>query len=82
MGDRIRCFVIGCRRTCADDGRWKEFLCARHYPMVDKRTRRLRARVKRKAGRIGWTPSLQALEHRLWNRAKSQATERAMGITA
>lgn len=80
MNGRIPCAVIGCRRTCASDGFWLEFICGKHYPLVDRRTRRLRTRVKRKAKRLGWTPSLQALETRLWARCKRQATEVSLGI--
>lgn len=78
-GDRTPCLVPFCRRTASaafmrGPG---EFLCGNHYPLVDKRLRRLRTRVRLKAGRVGWTPALIALSGRLWARAKGQALDRA-----
>lgn len=82
MSDRTPCYVPGCRRTASATfmAGHSEFLCGKHYQLVDRRVRRLRTRVRRKALKIGWTASLQVLAARLWDRAKRQATERAMGI--
>lgn len=76
---RTPCLVPFCRRTAsaAFMAGHSEFLCCRHYPLVDKRIRRLRTRVRLKAGRVGWTPAMIALSGRLWARAKGQALDRA-----
>jgi len=79
--DRLPCLVPGCRRTLAPaDPAHTEGLCAKHWPMADKRRRALLARVRRKARRLGWTPALIRLEARLWAICKAQAIERALGI--
>jgi hypothetical protein len=57
-----------------------EFLCGKHYPLVDKRLRRLRTRVRLKVRRVGWTPALIALSARLWLRARQQALDRTGAI--
>jgi len=83
ISDRTPCLVPFCRRTSGRDAFWGdacEFLCGKHYPLVDKRLRWLRGRVKAKARRLGWTPALIALETRLWARAKAQALDRAAAI--
>jgi len=73
-----RCCVPFCRRTTRRE--FDEWVCGRHWRLVDERVRALRGRVKRKANRIGWTPALIALDMRLWTRAKAQAIERAAGL--
>lgn len=79
MDDRTLCLVPFCRRTASAKlmGGAAQFLCGKHYPLVDKRIRRLRARVKRKVRKTGWTVALARLDDRLWDRAKQQALDRA-----
>lgn len=77
---RTACAVIGCRRTTPKDGIWLEWMCPKHWPTVDRRVRWMMSRIKRRAKRSGWTPSLVILEKRVWARAKRQATEAAVGL--
>ena len=79
MAGRQRCVVPGCGRTFKDEGH-EEIICGRHWRLADKRLRMLVTRVRRKARRIGWTPQLVSLDNRIWNRARDQAIERAMGL--
>lgn len=64
MSDRITCLVPGCRRTHAPD--FKEWICAKHWPLVPRDIRRAYARAKRRR------KSQNAL-WRLWNRCKTAA---------
>jgi len=75
---RVLCIVPGCRRTCPAD-RYKEFACAKHWPLADRRWRRLHGKIMRKGKRDGWPGHLARLENRVWVRIKSQVIERALG---
>ena len=83
--ERIPCIVPWCCRTVASKNlpaAHCESICGRHWRLVDPRVKWILRRIRAKARKIGWTPTLQLLEHRNWIRAKRQAIERAMGITA
>jgi hypothetical protein len=88
---RICCCVPGCKRSTArfESG---EIICAKHYRLVDKKLKKLRARIRARdrrnhqPGRI--ITALIALrilraeqtDAMIWERIKKQAIERAMGI--
>lgn len=82
--ERHPCIIIGCRRTFRpepdDVGHVVEVICGKHYRLTDARIRALRTKIKRKVKRIGWTDRLNALDWRLWERCKLQATERSFGL--
>jgi hypothetical protein len=80
--DRVPCIVPFCRRTMAADklAPYREHICMIHWRAVSARTKWIRRRVKAKVARIGWTPAMQVLEGRTWDRAKRQAIEAAGGI--
>ena len=59
-----------------------EFACAKHWPLADRRWRRLHAKVVRKGKRLGWPLTLMRLETRTWLRLRAQIIERAVGIAA
>jgi hypothetical protein len=75
---RITCSVIGCRHTT---GKFNdEWLCTNHWKLVSLTIKRRRAMLRRRAKRTGWTEQLIRMDDVLWERAKQQANERAMGI--
>ncbi len=80
---RAGCTVLGCRRTFkrseGDDGS-SEYICGNHYRMADKWIRTLRAKLKRRGRRHGWSPRMERIDNWLWARAVKQATERSIGI--
>lgn len=69
---RLRCCVPFCRRTTPQRNGWTEWLCPKHWKLVDAEIKALR-RSARRRGR-------DRLDAMLWSRAKRQATERAAGI--
>ena len=83
MTDRLPCCVPFCRRTTAA-GRFDEWLCAKHRPLVSAR---LKAR-KRKAQRPLLRAHARGLDKPLiaaraaatWQACKAEAIERAAGI--
>lgn len=81
---RIACQVIGCGRTIngAKIAPNAEWICADHWRLVDRRTKLMLTRIKRKRNRLADPCLLTALGNKVWDRAKAQAIERAMGITA
>lgn len=74
MSDRVPCVVPFCGRTHKPASPGFEWICSRHWPLVDRSLKHLRRRAKR-ARR--WR--LAAL---LWRKAKRQAIERALGVRA
>lgn len=68
---RIACVVPGCRRGRAG-GKFPEFVCATHWPLTDRRVRRLMFRARRRAN--------HALAAQCWTKLKRQAIERAAGL--
>ncbi len=80
---RLPCCVPFCRRTTAA-GRFDEWLCAKHWPLVSIR---LKAR-KRKAQRLLQRalargldkPMIAARAAATWEASKVEAIERAVGI--
>lgn len=66
MPDRCPCIIAGCRRTSAKH--YREHLCAKHWSLVPKATRRAYTRAQRQ----GRAPA--ALD-RLWERCKRLARE-------
>jgi hypothetical protein len=83
--NRIPCVVPFCGRTRAGAG--FEWICMIHWPMVDRALRRRLGRCRRlikKAhllGREGVVAALNASFDRTWASCKSQAIERAAGIS-
>lgn len=78
MPDRHPCLVPYCRRTCKP-GDFREWICGKHWPLVDKHLKRRRARLRRMWKRRQ-DPRIEALDARVWERCKAQAIERAAGI--
>ncbi|RZN30487.1 hypothetical protein [Bradyrhizobium sp. Leo121] len=75
---RLTCCVPYCKRTT--DRPFDEWLCGKHWPLVDKKARRVygrRARVWRRYHRH----SDGEAACRLWRWIKRQAIERAAGIS-
>lgn len=84
---RVPCCIFGCRRTFKKDVADMhrpvedlEYMCGDDYRRVDPVIRRLRAKLRRRARKSGWTAQLEKIDNWLWHRAKRQATERRMGI--
>lgn len=75
---RVLCIVPGCRRTCPAD-KFSEFACQKHWPLADRRWRRLHSKIVRKGNRLGWPAGLRRLEISVWLRIKTQVIERALG---
>jgi hypothetical protein len=74
---RIFCIVPGCPHWRGDRKNdpltpTMEWICSEHWRMTSRTWRRRRALFRRR-GRLD-------LDHRMWQRLKTQATERAMGI--
>lgn len=92
MTDRIRCLVPGCRRT-HPAGRFREWVCSRHWPLVPKVRRRVYSRLNARARRLHEAAEgramteaeatewwrLQAVLDRLWARLKSQVLAEVRG---
>lgn len=81
MSDRIPCLVPFCGRTMRrtpDSGPDTEFICAKHWPAIDRRVRRLHCKIRRKRKR--GAQGLEAAAQRMWDRCRRQAIERAGGI--
>lgn len=77
---RLNCCVPFCRRSAAQESfpECTEYLCGRHYSLVDKRLRLRRAKVKRLRPRF--PNRARDVDWRLWTLAKAQAIERAGGL--
>lgn len=77
MTGRQPCAVPHCRRTRKDDGRFNEWICDRHWRIINPVLRRRFRRATRKmiAGRAPIE-----LHHTLWQLCREQAIDRAMGI--
>ena len=80
MTGRLRCSVPGCGRTFKVEEGVDEVVCGKHWRLADLRLRRLVTKVRRKARKLGWSDALLRLDHKLWNRGREQAIERAMGL--
>ena len=83
MTARLPCSVPFCRRTTAA-GRFAEWICAKHWPLVSwttKARKRMDARLLRKARLRGIEkPMIEARAAQVWERYKAEAIERAAGI--
>lgn len=81
---RIRCVVPHCRRTAKRKEEYMGYevriICARHWSLVDRRRRRLYAKLRKLSKRIGWTDQMTKLWRANWRRMEKQAIERAVGI--
>ena len=82
MSGRVACVVPGCRRTQAAermaDPRHTQYLCQKHFALVDLRLKRLRGRLLRRHGgcrNYGWR-----VDCWIWKRMVRQAIERAAGL--
>lgn len=78
--DRVRCAVPFCRRTRRQDGRFAEYLCQKHWPLVPKNYRRALTRVHRRLRADPSNALLWKCERMMWTRVKAKAIERAAGI--
>jgi hypothetical protein len=82
--DRLPCLVPFCRRTRKRE-QFREWLCGKHWALVDRQLRRRFARSRRlwnKAVRLNRAEAMRAIDRmarRLWDEIKAQAIERAMG---
>jgi hypothetical protein len=70
-GDRIPCIAPGCRRTTRFDGRFDRYICAKHWAMIPRATRRAYLRARRLF--VRGLKSQAALD-RLWARCERIAT--------
>ncbi len=70
---RIHCAVPGCART-RKPGAHTEFICSTHWPMTDRKLRRVMFRA-RKRGEV-------ETDCMAWRKLKRQAIERAAGVGA
>lgn len=85
MIDRIPCIVPYCRRTRKPASRPVEWICGKHWPMVDRVLKCRLARLKRLLRRCRTDRQWQTVRNHLdnvWERCKRQAIERAAGISA
>jgi hypothetical protein len=83
MTDRISCCVPFCRRTHANPIGWVEWICQKHWVLVDKTVKRRRSLIHRRLKKthdIDRCGRLYAADLKLWEKAMKQAIERAMGI--
>jgi len=76
MGERLGCCVPWCKRTTPRT-EFTEWICGKHWPLIDKRYRRAYGRAARRWRRYRVGGERAA---RLWRRIKRQAIERAAGI--
>lgn len=74
---RIRCEVVGCKRTAPADVGDTEMICGQHWRAIPKEKRRAYMRARRRCDEIGETTPAYL---RLWARMKAIANQRAMGI--
>lgn len=73
---RQHCIIPFCQCT-RSQGVWEEWICRKHWYMVDFRKRRAYARLKRleaASGDLRWS----AARARIWRRASREAIERAI----
>lgn len=85
---RIPCVVPFCGRTTKDDGRFAHWICGIHWRLVDRdrrsrlnRCRRLIRKAFRSQGdQHPAMPYLRRMDARIWEKARLQAIERAVGI--
>lgn len=75
---RLACAVPFCRRTVAVEPGWREWLCSRHWRLVDRRLRRMliAAQRLRRRGR-----PRASVELWLWRECKRQACDRGLAMT-
>lgn len=79
---RTPCIVPHCGITAPHEPHL-EIICRKHWRLTDARLRRRFMRMKRLIKRGDTrTEKLQRLEGLLWKKLKTQALERAMGISA
>jgi hypothetical protein len=80
--DRIACCVPGCRRTYKRDGTASEIICGKHWRLADKSLRRRSLRIRNLGRKLDWPERILDIEWRIWDRVKTLAFERALGISA
>lgn len=68
---RIACVVPGCRCS-RKANRYAEFICAKHWPMTDRKLRRVMFRARKRNERT--------VADMAWGKLKRQAIERAAGL--
>ena len=85
MTDRIRCCIIGCKRTRVNEKAFVEWICGKHWITIPKSYRRVWGRFNRQWRRFG--PSRDssrapggAAAERVWARMKRYANEIEVGI--
>jgi len=89
MNGRLTCIVDGCKRSRRQNKVRKigEWLCPKHWRMVEPGLRRLHKSTQRKArlfARRGYTPRLNFVEaeYRRWEDCKGDVTMKlAMGVS-
>lgn len=83
---RLPCCVPGCGRSTLARG-FNEWICAGHWSLLPKETRRVYSRAKGRTNREwrkfdpGTAWPKEAAKHRLWNWLKRTAIERAVGLS-
>jgi hypothetical protein len=79
---RVLCSVPGCNRSREVKSELDEWLCGEHWRLVPKKMRRVLSRYIRRARRGDYHRTNAEAWRRCWLRAKREAIEIAMGITA
>lgn len=70
-GERVPCCVPGCRRS-HKPASFPEYICATHWPLTDRKLRRVMFRARRQRD---WETAARA-----WRKLKRQAIEAAAGL--
>lgn len=80
--ERITCCVVGCKRTASRQRHPNadEIICAKCWRGIERRTKLMRARIWRRASRVGWTDGLMHLNSLIWQRCKRQANDARAGL--
>lgn len=82
MGERTPCQIFGCKRTIkrfALPPQHEEWVCAKHWPTVPRRLRKLFFKAKR-ATQKHPTRKHVARENRFWRRCIAAAESEQFGI--
>lgn len=78
MSWRIRCCVPYCRHTRRAQEIDREWICAEHWALVPRPSRRVFFRLRRRWRR--GQPIASVRVDRIWTRMKRSAIERAFGV--
>jgi hypothetical protein len=83
MIDRISCCAPFCKRTIGKNKLaygFSEWLCQKHYGLVDIKLKRRRAALRRRNIKRIDAERYVKTDDRMWARIKKQAIERATGV--